>query len=162
MPMRNRLFVTACLGGVLWAASLGAQQKAALSTQDYIDIQQLYARYNEAIDGGNAEAYADTFTPDGTFNTFKGRQGLIDFIGQWTGRMNGGNRRHWNTNLVITPTPDGASGSVYLMLLDVSVRPPVIATTAKYTDTLVKTPQGWRFKTRATRADPPPPAQPKP
>lgn len=44
------------------------------------------------------------------------------------------------------------------MLLDVGVRPPGIAATAKYTDTLVKTPQGWRFKTRATKGDPPPPA----
>ena len=161
--MRNRIFVTAFLCGVLWAATPRAQQNpASLSTQDYIDIQQLYARYNEAIDSGNAEAYADTFTPDGTFNTYKGRQGLLEFMGQWNGRMNGGNRRHWNTNLVITPTPDGANGSVYLMLLDVSVRPPVIGSTAKYTDTLVKTPQGWRFKSRATRGDPPPPAQARP
>ncbi len=158
--MRHRLMSAVVLAVVLWAGAASAQRAAALTAMDYIEIQQLYARYNEAIDSGDADAYADTFTADGAFNTFKGRDGLIDFIAQWTGRMNGGSRRHWNTNLVITPAPGGASGSVYLMLLDVSVRPPAIASTAKYSDTLVKTPQGWRFKTRTTRADPAPAPRP--
>lgn len=159
--MRKRLVFATCVCAMVWTLAAGAQSgSGTLTAQDYMEIQQLYARYNEAIDGGNAEAYADTFTPDGTFNTFKGRQGLLDFMSQWTGRMNGGNRRHWNNNLIITPTADGANGSVYLMLLDVSVRPPVIASTARYTDTLVKTPQGWRFRSRATKGDPPPPAKP--
>lgn len=133
-----------------------ATAQRALTANDHIDIQQLYARYNDAIDSGNAGAWADTFTADGAFNTFKGRQGLMDFMAQWTGRMNGANLRHWNTNLVITPTSEGASGSVYLILLDVSVRPPAIASTVRYNDTLVRTAQGWRFKTRTTRADPAP------
>ena len=161
--MRHRVVFATFVCAMCWALVVGAQQTAgSLTAQDYIDIQQLYARYKEAIDSGNAEAYADTFTPDGTFNTYKGRQGLLEFMAAWSGRMNGGNRRHWNTNLVITPTAEGANGSVYLMLLDVGVRPPVIGSTAKYTDTLVRTPQGWRFKSRATKGDPPPPAQPKP
>ena len=66
-----------------------ALAQRALTAADHIDIQQLYARYNEAIDAGNAEAWADTFTADGAFNTFKGRTGLIEFMAQWTGRMNG-------------------------------------------------------------------------
>jgi actinorhodin biosynthesis protein ActVIA len=135
-------------------------QKPTLSTQDYIDIQQLYAKYNDAIDSGDGEAYAATFTPDGVFNTFKGKDALVGFIEQWKTKMNGLTRRHWNDNLIITPTAEGASGSVYLLLIDVSVRPPVIGSAARYTDSLVKTPQGWRFKQRATKGDsaaPPPP-----
>ena len=156
--MRNRLVTTVLALVLVSAVWAGAQQKpfGSLNTQDYIDIQQLYARYNDAIDSGDAEAYAATFTPDGVFNTFKGHDAIVGFIQQWTGKMNGGSRRHWNTNLVITPTPEGASGSVYLMLLDISVKPPIIATTAKYTDTMVKTPQGWRFSHRATKGDPAP------
>jgi actinorhodin biosynthesis protein ActVIA len=128
-------------------------QKPTLSTQDYIDIQQLYAKYNDAIDSGDGEAYAATFTPDGVFNTFKGKDALVGFIEQWKTKMNGLTRRHWNDNLIITPTAEGASGSVYLLLIDVSVRPPVIGSAARYTDSLVKTPQGWRFKQRATKGD---------
>jgi hypothetical protein len=72
--------------------------------------------------------------------------------------MNGGNRRHWNTNLRIVPSKDGASAAVYLMLVDVSTKS--IVATGMYNDTLVKTANGWRFKTRATKIDaaPPPPA----
>src|ERR1041384_6259828 len=47
-----------------------AQQGGKLSTQDYIDIQQLAARYAFLIDtctnGGND--FADLFTPDGEFS----------------------------------------------------------------------------------------------
>jgi hypothetical protein len=148
---------TRVLSMVLALALLPAWAAAqSLTAQDYVDIQQLYARYNEAIDTGNAEAWADTFTADGVFNTFKGREALLGFVQQWKDKMNGLSRRHWNTNLLITPTAEGASGSVYLMLLDVSQRPPAIAATAKYSDVLVKTPQGWRFKQRTTSGDPAP------
>ena len=132
-----------------------------LTTQDYIDIEQLYATYNHAIDSGDGEAWAATFTPDGTFNKFTGRDQLVGFIQQWKEKMNGGNRRHWNTNLRIEPSKDGASASVFLMLVDVSTKG--IVATGMYNDTLVKTAGGWRFKPRQTKMDAPPaaPAAPK-
>jgi SnoaL-like domain len=129
-----------------------------LSTQDYIDIEQLYSTYNHAIDAGDGEAWAATFTPDGTFNKFAGHDQLVGFIQQWKEKMNGGNRRHWNTNLRILPSKDGASASVFLMLVDVGTKPPSIVATGMYTDTLVKTASGWRFKTRQTKMDAPPAA----
>jgi hypothetical protein len=127
-----------------------------LSAQDYIDIEQLYATYNHAIDSGDGEAWAATFTPDGTFNKFTGHDQLVGFIKRWKEEMNGGNRRHWNTNLRIVPSKDGASASVFLMLVDVSTKS--IVATGMYDDTLVKTASGWRFKTRATKMDAAPPA----
>jgi actinorhodin biosynthesis protein ActVIA len=131
-----------------------------LTTQDYIDIEQLYATYNHAIDSGDGEAWAATFTPDGTFNKFNGHEQLVGFIQQWKEKMNGGNRRHWNTNLRIEPSKDGASASVFLMLVDVSTKS--IVATGMYNDTLVKTAGGWRFKTRQTKMDAAPaPAAPK-
>src|SRR5678815_5663436 len=105
-----------------------------LSTQDYIDIEQLYSTYNHAIDSGDGEAWAATFTPDGTFNKFTGHDQLVGFIQQWKEKMNGGNRRHWNTNLRIEPSKDGASASVFLMLVDVSTKG--IVATGMYNDTL--------------------------
>jgi hypothetical protein len=146
---------------VVVGVGLVRAQKPSLSTQDYIDIQQLYAKYNEALDSGDGEAYAATFTPDGIFNNNKGRDALLAFVQQWKEKMNGMSRRHWNNNLIITPTAEGATGSVYLLLVDISARPPVFAAAAKYSDVLVKTPQGWRFKQRTTRADSAP-AAPKP
>jgi hypothetical protein len=136
-------------------ASYGQQRKNSLTADDYIEIQQLYTRYNNMIDSGNAEGYAATFTPDGAFNAYNGHDALIGFIRQ----RNGANTRHWNTNLAITGTAEGASGAVYLLLVDVGVRPPVISGAAKYEDQLVRTPDGWRFKKRVTKGEgPPPPA----
>ena len=140
------------------AISYAQPRKGSLTADDYIEIQQLYAQYNNAIDSGDAEGYAGTFVPDGVFNNFNGHDALVGFIHRWRDSMKGGNMRHWNTNLAINGTPEGASGSVYLLLVDVSVRPPVITTAAKYEDQLVKTPQGWRFKKRVTKGEGPPPA----
>jgi hypothetical protein len=141
------LLLCALLGG---ARPSTAQQ--TLTALDYLEIQQLYARYNFAIDGSDAQAYAALFVPDGSFNTYTGHDALVAFI---KGRTNA-NLRHWNTNLMITGTPEGASASVYLMLLDVGVNPPVVTRAARYEDTLVKTADGWRFKKRSTKADGPP------
>lgn len=137
---------------------VNAQQIAMkLTTQDYNDIQQLYARYNLAIDTGNAEGWAATFTPDGVFNnTNKGHDALVQFIKDWREKRDGANRRHLNSNMVLTPTADGANASIYLLLLNVGVRPATIATTGIYEDVLVRTPQGWRFKSRIVHADPAP------
>jgi len=157
----TRLFPLAILTTVCLLATAPvttAQDKMAhLSTQDYIDLQQLYARYNMAIDTGDAEAWAATFTPDGVFNnTNRGHDGLVQFIKDWREKRNGAMRRHWNSNLAFTATNTGARGSAYLILLDISVRPAAIALTGLYEDVIVRTPQGWRFQSRVVHADPAP------
>src|ERR1017187_9179404 len=122
MPKR-RLIATAVFAlvivGVSWVFAQQRKVASSLTADDYIEIQQLYARYNNAIDTGDAEAYAATFVPDGVFNTYNGHDALVGFIHDWRDKMGGAMRRHWNTNLTITPTPEGASGSVYLMLVNV-------------------------------------------
>ena len=153
--MARRLFVPALavLVGVLLGTApwLTAQHGPGLSTQDYIDIQQLYARYYTAIDSGKAEAWADTFVADGVFNELKGRDALVNLVNDYYKNGGGANRRHWHTNLVITPTAGGATGSVYLMQVDVKTRQPVIYSHSHYDDVMVKTPRGWLFKSRIRR-----------
>jgi hypothetical protein len=129
---------------------------ANLTAQDIAEIEQLYAKYNHAIDTINGDAWADTFTPDGVFNTrFSGREALVGFVNNtWKG-MGGANRRHWNSNLKLTGTAEGADGSVYLILWDVGVKPQTIFSTGIYEDKLVKTKDGWRFKTRVVKNDAP-------
>jgi hypothetical protein len=159
MQRRRLLGLAACFAVIIAGVGLvSAQKKSSMTGDDYIEIQQLYARYNNAIDTGDAEGYAATFIPDGVFNTYNGHDALVQFIHDWHDKMGGATRRHWNTNLTITPTADGANGSVYLLLVNVGVRPPVIFTAAMYEDQLVKTAQGWRFKHRVTKADGPPAA----
>ena len=142
---------------------LAAQKSAGkLTTDDLVEIQQLYARYNWTLDAGDAEGYASTFTPDGVFNNNVGHDAIVKFAEGFHSGV-GAHLRHWNTNLMILPTPDGASGQVYLVLVDFANKPATIATSATYSDELVKTAQGWRFKKRATKGDvaPAPPAAPK-
>jgi hypothetical protein len=156
--MRKGYIVTVLLsllvGGGAWSYAQSGSTPA-LTAQDYIDIQQLYARYNWAIDAGDVEGYVALYTPDGSFNTFTGADGLRTFM---KGRQPG-TRRHWNSNLVITPSPEGASGKVYLLLVDVGAKPPTNSSAARYEDRLVKTTGGWRFKKRQTSPDPVAPAQ---
>ncbi len=135
-------------------ATLVYAQKAAgaLTAQDLVDIQQLYAKYNWTLDAGDAEGYASTFTPDGVFNNNVGHDAIVKFAETFHGGM-GARVRHWNTNLMILPTPEGAHGQVYLVLVDFTTKPATIATSASYSDDLVKTAQGWRFKKRATKGD---------
>lgn len=54
---------------------------------------------------------------------------------------------------MITGTPEGAKAAIYLLTINVGVNPPVILAAGRYDDTLVKTPQGWRFKTRMVQGD---------
>jgi hypothetical protein len=151
--MSKHVAVAALLLCSLLGGARPTRASETLTALDYQEIQQLYARYNFAIDAADAQAYAALFVPDGVFNTYTGHDALVAFI---KGRPNT-NLRHWNTNLMITGTPEGANGAVYLMLLDVGVNPPVVSRAAKYEDTLVKTANGWRFKKRSTRTDGVPP-----
>ena len=146
--------VAIIVGGAGWVYSQN-RGSGALTTQDYVDIQQLYARYNWAIDAGDVEGYVALYTPDGTFNTYSGADGLRTFMKSRAP----GTRRHWNSNLVITTAPEGARGKVYLVLVDVAPKPPAVSLAGRYDDILVKTAGGWRFKKRQTSFEPAPQAQ---
>ena len=163
MLKRNVNFLAVVFLGVIFGEltwSLAQQGKTKeLTAQDYTEIQQLYARYNFAIDVNDAENMTATFTDDGEFYNGSrvngiGRDGILAFMHNRKLDM----RRHWNTNLTITSTPGGAKGAVYLLLVDVGKQPPVILGAAKYDDTLVKTPKGWRFKKRVVNNEGPPAA----
>jgi hypothetical protein len=153
--MRTRkvlaLVAIVLFGGSAWSYAQKGGAKA-LAAQDLVDIQQLYAKYNWALDSGDSEGYASTFTPDGVFNNNAGHDAIVKFADTFHAGL-GAHVRHWNTNLMILPTAEGASGQVYLVLVDFGTKPASIVTSASYSDELVKTAQGWRFKKRATKGD---------
>jgi SnoaL-like domain len=152
----KKILLSALAAGIMFAGTCMAAN--GLSAQDYFEIQQLYARYNIAIDNGDAEGWAATFTADGVFNTSVGHDALVNFVKTWREKLGGATRKHWNNNLLITGNSKEASGNVYLMLVDISTKPPSILATASYTDSLVKTKDGWRFTKRTTKGDSPPAA----
>jgi SnoaL-like domain len=152
----KKILLSALAAGMMFAGTCAAA--SALSAQDYFEIQQLYARYNIAIDSGDADGWAATFTPDGTFNTMTGHDALVNFVKTWREKLNGATRKHWNNNLQVEGNSKEANASVYLILVDFSTKPASILTTATYTDSLVKTKDGWRFTKRTTKGDTAPPA----
>lgn len=132
-----------------------------LTAMDYIEIEQLNHKYAWAIDtcGDDGFEYADLYTSDGTFvdgetgRRWRGREQLAEAAG--------GNGRgcpfvkmplsHLIVNLVVEPTPDGATGKSYLVypgkngeFADEKHR----GHDGGYQDVYVKTVDGWRFKER--------------
>jgi uncharacterized protein (TIGR02246 family) len=122
-----------------------------LTAQDYVDIQQLAAHYSHALDTGadNGYAYADLFTPDGAaFDRWIGREKVAE-IPRWNPH---GPKyvRHYGMNHLIEPTPDGAIGKQYVVVIDIGKEGKAgsIFLGGQYQDVYAKTSNGWRFKSR--------------
>ena len=137
---------------------------AQLTALDYVEIQQLVAKYARAIDtcSNNGYDYADLFAEDGYFapevngkvgNKAQGRERLAEISG-------GGSRgcknvgwirqgvKHLYVNHIIEPTAEGAKGSVDMLMIGLGGDPYKIHHEGYYEDTYVKTPKGWRFASR--------------
>ncbi len=126
-----------------------------LSTDDRVEITQLYANYNFSLDFGDSAAWAKTFTPDGVFSsatgTFTGTDELKGFADAFASRLKA---RHWTNNLVIDTAGEGATGKCYLVLFNLGGEGgPTILTSGIYNDELTKTADGWRFKSRKVTGD---------
>ena len=157
------LFFAAMLVQVLVQAQAPAAPPQ-LTALDYIEIQLLVSKYARAIDtcSNNGYDYADLFTADGYFapeqngkigNKAQGRERLAEISG-------GGSRgcknvgwirqgvKHLYVNHIITPTAEGATGTVDMLMIGLGGDPYKIHHEGYYEDTYVKTPQGWRFKSR--------------
>lgn len=145
-----------------------AQKPMQLTALDYIEIQQLVAKYARAIDtcSNNGYDYADLYTPDGVFlpivngkavQGIQGREKLAEVSG-------GGSKQckhvgwieqgvhHIYVNHIITPTPEGATGTVDMMMIGLGGDPNKIENDGYYEDVYVKTAKGWRFKQRTHHA----------
>ncbi|MNC87825.1 hypothetical protein D3C83_35850 [compost metagenome] len=55
---------------------------------------------------------------------------------------------HLYVNHIITPSPEGATGTVDMLMSGLGGDPYRIRAEGYYADTYVKTPQGWRFASR--------------
>jgi hypothetical protein len=176
-PIVTRLAVTAPVVAAVVAVlalpvGVRAQQPSGrvqeLIALDYIQIQQLVAKYARAIDtcSNNGYDYADLYTADGAFvpevngksiTGIQGREKLAEVSGGGSkGCKNVGwikqGVRHIYTNHIIAPTAEGATGTVDMLMIGLGGDPNKIQHDGYYDDTYVKTAQGWRFKQRIHHA----------
>ena len=151
------LFVLGALAMVVFQ-QIG-QTAPALTALDYAEIEQLYTRYAFAVDTGADDGgmWAETFTEDGVFGEpdpsrpeypLQGYEELKAFANTNPALT----PRHYTTNILIEPTPEGAMGSAYVIIVtdaeEEDGQRPAIRAKAVYHDQLVKTAEGWRFKKR--------------
>jgi hypothetical protein len=149
------LAAVAILAGAIVRAqqrSSPATSAATLTPQDYIDIQQLVSNYAYGLDGNtdNGATYASLFAPGGIFG--RPRPEGRDNLAALANREPHGAKyvRHFITNHVIEPSPGGAIGREYAVIIDINENgePGRIFLGGRYDDEYVKTPQGWKFKMR--------------
>jgi hypothetical protein len=115
-----------------------------LPVADVIEIEQLLAKYAVRLAQKNVEAVTtEVFTPDGTYSAFGATYGLADFPSLVEAAPKG---------LYMTGTPllelDGDTGRgeqplVFVDQTDHAMR------LGWWTDTYVRTEDGWRIKTRS-------------
>lgn len=156
MPKSKYLIIAALLAlPAGWALRAQVSRPATLTAADYLEIQQLVARYSYAVDmhGGDGSAFAALFTPDGSLGTqARGTAQLAEFAARTNADRSGpAFTRHFVTNVVINPAPEGATGRSYLVTLDAAEggRPTTMLGGGHYDDVYVKIPQGWRIKSRS-------------
>jgi hypothetical protein len=174
--MFNLILSTFAIAGVVTLAFLAGRARPAeraeeprgeLTALDYAQITQLINRYAYGIDtcADNGFDYANVFTPDGKFidnNSdagfaaggrvlAQGREALAELVG-------GGSRgcetklvwtdwSHLMLNHEITPSAEGAAGRIYLVQLGMN-GPGSVTRHGGYEDVYVRTPEGWRIKSR--------------
>jgi hypothetical protein len=148
----------------------------AFTERDRAEIQQLVSRYAVALSSCAAKEYSELFTPDGVFATddFRGarHRELYGKSATLTGRTQlvelvrteehclaakstaatapAARTQRPVPSVVITPTREGATGTATL------------GGGGRYEDVYVKTPEGWRFKSRTVFMPPLPASIPGP
>ena len=127
-----------------------------LSTDDRLEILDLYARYSWAFDERRAGEWAALFVEDGSFVIVSGpradgRAELEAFATKMANRYPG--IRHLVTGITVEADGDGARGRAYV----VAVVPDGHGgfrnlEQGSYEDRFVSRPEGWRFQGRTFTA----------
>ena len=147
------------------AGSSTPSSTPSLTADDYLEIQALLHRYMFVLDScpdhDNGQAYAALYTEDGEFHsqdvqfgiTVTGRQALARLAaGDDSGgcgpirRRGATNQLHLNLAPIVVPSPEGARGISYLLMIDGPGHE--IYWNGWYQDVFAKTADGWRFKSR--------------
>ena len=110
---------------------------------DIVEIEQLLARYAAAMTQHDIDAVLAVFTPDGTYSAFGETYALADFPALVEAAPKG---LYSTSTAAITlhgDTAEGVQPLCFVNQTDHSLR------IGYYTDTYVRTAEGWRLRTRA-------------
>jgi hypothetical protein len=143
-------------------ACQGGKNAPTLTTQDYIDIQQLNARFAIAIDECTNKGYdyAALYADDGWYGTSRdGRPGIkVQGRDKLAELARGGMKscdevpwrgiKHLYVNHVIVPSVEGATGRSDLIAIGFDGDPHKVEHQGHFEDVYVKTPKGWLLQSR--------------
>jgi uncharacterized protein (TIGR02246 family) len=128
----------------------------SITAEDRVEICELIARYNRAIDTGDVEAWVATFAPDGEFEGvvghFRGRDELAQFVRAYNEDPKYEEFRvgqHWVNNIIVDADGDDAA-TVFAHQLMIRPQGTVgeINLMAWYDDRVVKLDGRWLFAKR--------------
>jgi len=138
-----------------------------ITTEDRLQIEDLAARYNQAIDLGDPDSWVSCFSTEGELVV--GRVGSFSagVLGLAEGRWHGADElhafatavtterqfRHWSYNRVLTATADGINSVSYMNVYYLDLSPGDQLLTGIMRDRLVKDDAGWRFASRRIEFD---------
>jgi uncharacterized protein (TIGR02246 family) len=162
------------LAAVALMAAAGSQARAA-GTQgtaaDQLMIQDVMARYEWALDSGDAKAYAGLFADDGTLvfagNERKGRAAIQTeietLVKTFAASGNAPKIQHILSNLVVEQHGDTADAkSFWTEIWNPTGKAMAVRAAGHYEDKLVKRGGKWWFARRQIFDDFPVPPAPKP
>jgi hypothetical protein len=156
------IVLTGSLGVVGWAyaQATNGSKRPVVSSQDYQDVLQHYARFSWGADFRDVDLWLSTFTDDGVLGIDEQRIVGKKALTEWRTNANRGEVgdskiRHWMPGaMLLTPNPDGSwKARAYWHVLDVDGKPPDESTTGYEEDVLVKTAAGWKFKAHLVYRD---------
>ncbi|WP_419932015.1 nuclear transport factor 2 family protein [Candidatus Poriferisodalis sp.] len=134
-----------------------------MTNDDRVEIRDLISRYNKAIDTGDADGYANTFTPDGQFigivGTFNGRDELRAFAAAYATEeqyADFASAQHWVTNVVVDAVEgDDERATVFshLQMVKPSADGGRILLVGHYDDIVRRADDGWLFEQRIVVSD---------
>ena len=132
----------------------------ALTNNDRVEIRDLISRYNKAIDTGDADGYANTFTPDGQFigivGTFNGRDELRAFAEAYSTEEQYAefySAQHWVTNVVADGDADEATVFSHIQMVKPLPEGGTILLVGHYDDIVRKVDGQWLFAQRIVASD---------
>ena len=114
-----------------------------MSTDDLMEIHQLLARYAVTITKGDIEGLLGVFAPDGSYSAFGDTYPLEEFPALVAAAPKG---LFLTGTAVVEVTGDTATGTQPLCFIDQTSHAMRIG---YYSDTYVRTADGWRLQTRA-------------
>ncbi|MBX3528988.1 MAG: nuclear transport factor 2 family protein [Rhizobiaceae bacterium] len=123
-----------------------------LTAEDRVEIGELLARYNQAIDHFEAEEWASLFTQDGVLSAngtvrASGRERLAAYVASRR-EAGGPHIRHVLTNIVIDPAEQGARVRAYVLAFRIDDWTGIPYVLGEYDDELVRERGAWRFRLR--------------